>query len=166
MGSPPHAPLGHVGLTVPDVDRAVRWYEDVFGWRLLAGPLEASTDDPRVCEQLKDVFKARHVAFRQAHMLAGDIAVELFEFARPRVTRGRGRFDYWNVGIFHLCVVVAAIDELAAQITAAGGRQCSSVSAIFPGEPFRFCYCEDPFGNTIELATHSHADAFAGRTAY
>jgi hypothetical protein len=40
------------------------------------------------------------------------------------------------------------------------------VREIFPGEPYRFCYCEDPFGNVIELSTHPHAEAFGGREAY
>lgn len=25
-------PLGHLGLTVPDIDAAIEWYADVLGW--------------------------------------------------------------------------------------------------------------------------------------
>lgn len=158
--------IGHVGLTVPDLDAAVAWYRDTFRWELLMGPVEVSVDDERVAEQLRDVFKTERVAFRQAHLLAADgVALELFEFREP-ATRGRGEFDYWNPGWFHICVVAPEIDELADRIATTGGAKKTAVRPIFPGEPFRFCYCEDPFGNTIELATHPHAESFGGRSGY
>ncbi|WP_141995140.1 VOC family protein [Bacillus sp. B4EP4a] len=28
----------HIGLAVPDLDAAIKWYEQVLGFRLLAGP--------------------------------------------------------------------------------------------------------------------------------
>jgi catechol 2,3-dioxygenase-like lactoylglutathione lyase family enzyme len=156
-----------VGLTVPDLDAAVRWYAAVLGWKLLMGPIELTTDNPRIADQLRDVFGADRVAFRQAHMEAGDrMAIELFEFAQPRRTAGLASFRYWEPGPFHVCVVEPAIEELAARIEHAGGRRRSAVREVFPGEPFRFCYCEDPFGNVIEIATHQHRDLFAGREAY
>ena len=131
------------------------------------GPVELSSEDPKVAEQLQRVFDSDDVSFRQAHLLAGDgVAVELFEFKRPVATRGRGAFKYWEVGIFHICLLTDAIDQTAARIVAAGGTQRTQVSEIFPGERFRFCYCEDPFGNILELATHPHAEAFGGRHSY
>ncbi|WP_205254532.1 VOC family protein [Halorussus rarus] len=30
--------LAHVGLTVPDIEDAIRWYTEVLGWRRLKGP--------------------------------------------------------------------------------------------------------------------------------
>ena len=156
-----------MGLTVPDLDAAVRWYSEVFGWELVMGPVDVTTDDPRVVDQVRDVFGAPTVVFRQAHMRAGDsTGVELFEFFEPHRTVGRAAFRYWTPGPFHLCVVEPAIDEQADRIERAGGKRCSAVRAIFSGEPFRFCYCQDPFGNVIEIASHPHAEVFGGRDAY
>jgi catechol 2,3-dioxygenase-like lactoylglutathione lyase family enzyme len=164
---PQATPLGHVGLTVPDLEGAVRWYSTVFGWELLMGPVDLDTDDPRVADQLRDVFGAPQVAFRQAHMLAGPgVAIELFEFSTTRRTCGNARIDYWNPGLFHFCVVEPAIEELATRIERAGGARRTRIREIFPGEPYRFCYCEDPFGTVIEIATHPHAEAFGGRGRY
>jgi catechol 2,3-dioxygenase-like lactoylglutathione lyase family enzyme len=160
-------PLGHIGITVPDVDAAVAWYRQVFGWRLLMGPVEVSTDDPNVADQIRDVFGDHEVAFRQAHLeMPGGAAIELFGFHSPRRTEGRGAFEFWRVGTFHICVVEPEIESLAARIEAQGGRRRTAIHQIFPGEPYRFCYCEDPYGNIIEIATHPHAEAFGGRSAY
>jgi catechol 2,3-dioxygenase-like lactoylglutathione lyase family enzyme len=160
------ASIGHVGITVPDLDAAVAWYGDLFGWRLLMGPVELRHDDARVGDQVRDVFGHERIAFRQAHLITPDgIGVELFEFVEP-LTDARASFDYWRVGVFHLCVVAPDIDAMALRIEERGGRRRTSVREIFPGEPYRFCYCEDPFGNVVELATHSHAEAFGGREAY
>jgi catechol 2,3-dioxygenase-like lactoylglutathione lyase family enzyme len=160
------APIGHVGLTVPDVEAAARWYADVLGWQVLMGPVDVTVADARVADQIRDVFAREDVAFRQVHMLAGNgVAVELFEFRAPP-TEARATFDYTRVGVFHVCVVDPQIERLAERIEAAGGRRRTAIRPIFPGEPYRFCYCEDPWGNALEIATHPHDESFGGRRAY
>ncbi|MGV1049657.1 MAG: VOC family protein [Solirubrobacterales bacterium] len=159
-------PLGHVGITVADVAAASSWYREVFGWRLIAGPIEVGSGDPRVAAQLRDVFEVEEVAFRQVHLEAGGgVAVELFEFATPATTAAEG-FEFRRTGPFHLCVVDPEIEALVARIEAAGGRRRTEIREIFPGEPYRFCYCEDPFGVAVEVATHPHAESFGGRDGY
>jgi catechol 2,3-dioxygenase-like lactoylglutathione lyase family enzyme len=159
-------PIGHVGLTVPDLHGAIEWYRDIFGWELLMGPVELSGEDPRVGAQVREVFGRERIAFRQAHLAVPEGgAVELFEFLDPP-SHPRAQFEPWCVGVFHICVVDPEIEALAARIEGLGGRRRCEVQEIFPGEPYRFCYCEDPFGNVIEIATHPHAEAFGGRQAY
>lgn len=161
------ASVGHVGVTVPDVDAAVEWYSRALGWTLLMGPVDVTVADPRVAHQIRDVFEADDVAFRQAHMsTGGGVAVELFQFERPRPTNDRGDYDYWRVGYFHICLVDPDIEARAARIVEFGGVHRTPVRPIFPDEPYLFCYCEDPYGNVIELATHPHEDSFGGRRGY
>jgi catechol 2,3-dioxygenase-like lactoylglutathione lyase family enzyme len=158
--------VGHIAITVPDVEGAADWYQDVFGCKLLMGPKELSSEDPQVADQLHDVFGGCEVAFRQVHLeMADGVGLELFQFKNPQ-TIDRGEFAFWRVGIFHLCLVAPEIEEVAAKIEASGGRRRTAIRPIFPGEPYRFCYCEDPYGNIIELATHPHAEAFGGRGGY
>ena len=51
-------PFSHIGLTVPDLDAATRWYVDVLGWELLMGPIDVSTDNPRQPASF-EMFSAR-----------------------------------------------------------------------------------------------------------
>jgi len=148
--------LTHVGVTVTDLDHAVRWYGDVLGLELLGQPVEVLTGEGHGGAVAADVFGARLGRFRQAHLAtANGAAIELFEFADP---------PGWTAGIFHLCLATPAIDELARAIAAGGGRRRTSrVWEIFKGEPYRTCYCEDPFGNVIELYSHSHERTYANR---
>jgi hypothetical protein len=38
-----------------------------------------------------------------------------------------------------------------------GGKQRMPVREYYPGEkPYRMVYCEDPFGNLIEIYSHSY----------
>jgi catechol 2,3-dioxygenase-like lactoylglutathione lyase family enzyme len=159
-------PLGHVGITVPDVEAAASWYAEAFGWRVLMGPVEVTTEDPRVAGQLREVFERDEVAFRQVHMeMADGVALELFEFRTPPTVPAEG-FEFAPVGPFHICVVDPEIEALVARIERLGGRRRTPIQPIFPGEPYRFCYCEDPFGIAIEVATHPHTQSFSGREAY
>ena len=55
------------------------------------------------------------------------------------------------------------IEGLAARIAERGGRVRSEVLTLFEDAPYRLVYCEDPFGNIIEIFTHSHEQTFANR---
>jgi catechol 2,3-dioxygenase-like lactoylglutathione lyase family enzyme len=147
--------LAHVGVAVTDLDRAVRWYGDVLGLEPIGSPIEVRACAGHGGAVAADVFGARFGRFRQAHLAtANGAALELFEFERPPA---------WAAGIFHLCLVTPAIDRVAQRVSARGGRRRTRVWEIFEGEPYRTCYCEDPFGNVIELYSHSHERTFANR---
>jgi catechol-2,3-dioxygenase len=46
-------------------------------------------------------------------------------------------------------------------------RQAASAGALygllFPDKPYKLAYCEDPFGNIIELYTHSTEQIWSNR---
>ena len=147
--------ITHVGMAVPDVDRAARWYETVLGLRPLArsGLVEPGKDHAGMVAA--DVLGRSCGSFRQAQMSgANGVGLELFEFAD---TRAAPR------GIFHVCVVAPDITRTAARVGAKGGRQTSRIWPIFEGEPYLTCYCRDPFGNVLELYSHSHERTYANR---
>ena len=146
------AALTHVGMTVPDLDRAVRWYADVLGLDPIGPAIEVQANDGHGGAVAADVFGRVFGRFRQAHLGgANGVAIELFEFAEQPTD--------WRAGIFHVCFAVGDV-EAAAERT---GRRRSRVWSLFPGEPYRTCYCEDPFGNAIELYSHSHERTYANR---
>jgi catechol 2,3-dioxygenase-like lactoylglutathione lyase family enzyme len=146
--------ITHVGLAVPDLDRAASWYSDVLGFEPLGNPTSVRANDGHAGAMAADVLGAHFGSFRQAH-LAGvnGVALELFEF------EGRqGR-----QGLFHFCVVAPDVRQAAERIAASGGRRSSRVWEIFRGEPYLTCYCEDPFGTIVELYSHSHERTYANR---
>jgi catechol 2,3-dioxygenase-like lactoylglutathione lyase family enzyme len=36
--------INHVAVSVPDLDKAVKWYQEVFGFTVVNGPVEFEAD--------------------------------------------------------------------------------------------------------------------------
>jgi catechol 2,3-dioxygenase-like lactoylglutathione lyase family enzyme len=157
--------ITHVGLTVPDIHGAVAWYRDVLGFRVLAAPSRVDRSDPIAA----DVFGERFEDMWIAHLASGNgCALELFEFVEPPTVAPADNFTYWVGGFFHICVVDADVEGLARRIADAGGKVRSSRAwEMFPEtrhgqrDPYLTMYCEDPYGNLLELYSHSHEQVFA-----
>jgi catechol 2,3-dioxygenase-like lactoylglutathione lyase family enzyme len=159
--------ITHVGLSVPDIHAAVQWYCSVLGFRTLSPPMDVDRSDPIAA----DVFGERFQRMRIAHLASGNgCALELFEFVDPPAEPPRDNFAYWEIGFFHICVTDPNVAELAAQIDATGGKiRGSRVWEMVTGttgssEHYLTIYCEDPFGNIIEILSHSHEHTFANTT--
>lgn len=158
--------IAHLGLTVADLDRAVAWYRDVLGFDSLADPVEVRAHVGHAGAVAADVFGPRFGAFRQAHLASSNgAALELFEFLDPPSEPRAQGFEYRKAGVFHVCVVARDVERAAERIAANGGRRRTRAWEIFSGEPYRTCWCEDPFGNPIELYSHSHERTYANRGA-
>ena len=148
--------FSHIGISVPDLERAVEFYTGVMSWYLIMPPTEIVEDDSAIGVMCRDVFGAGFGSFKIAHVATVDgIGIELFEFRNAE--QPSGEFAYWRPGVFHFCVQDQDVEELAERIVAAGGKQRMPVRHYFPGEkPYRMVYCEDPFGNIVEIYSHSY----------
>jgi catechol 2,3-dioxygenase-like lactoylglutathione lyase family enzyme len=147
----------HVGITVPDVTRAARWYREVLGFEPLGPPVEVRPGEGHAGAAAADVLGPGFVTLRQAHLTgANGVALELFEFERP---------PEGMTGLFHFCVVAPDVARTARRIASHGGRRTSRVWQVFEGEPYRSCYCRDPFGNLVELYSHTHERVYSNRHA-
>lgn len=104
-----------------------------------------------------DVFGAGWGSFKIAHMSTGDrIGVELFQFKNQE--NPENNFEYWKTGVFHFCVQDPDVEGLAEKIVAAGGKKrMKAPRYYYPSEkPYRMLYMEDPFGNILEIYSHSY----------
>lgn len=148
--------FSHIGLSVPDVEKALEFYTGVFGWYVIMQPTVITEDDSAIGVMCTDVFGAGWGTFKIAHMSTGDrVGVELFQF--PNAVAPENNFEYWKTSIFHFCVQDPDVEGVAERIVAAGGKQRMPVRYYFPGEkPYRMVYCEDPFGNIVEVYSHSY----------
>ena len=148
--------FSHIGLSVTDLDKAVKFYTEVFGFYVIMPPTEITEDDSAIGVMCNDVFGEGWGSFKIAHLSTGDkIGIEIFEF--PNAEDPENNFEYWKTGIFHFCIQDPDIESLAEKIVAYGGKQRMPVREYYPGEkPYRMVYCEDPFGNILELYSHSY----------
>ena len=37
--------INHIAISVPDLDRAIKWYKEVFGFHVIAGPVKFLPDN-------------------------------------------------------------------------------------------------------------------------
>lgn len=158
--------LAHVGVGVTDLDRAISWYQEVLGLRLILGPVEIEVDGSPGGEAAADVFGPSFRRLRQAHMACGNgVALELFEFVEPVARSRPENFQYWTTGYSHVCFVDPDVEGRARRIARAGGRvRTKRAWRVFSEEEYRFCFCEDPFGNVLELYSHSHEQTYSNRS--
>ncbi|WP_084812990.1 VOC family protein [Exiguobacterium sp. SH31] len=103
--------FSHIGLSVPSVTEAVKFYEDVMGWYTIMKPSDVVEDDSPIGVMCTEVFGPGWGKFRIAHMSTGDkIGIELFEF--PNNEKPENNFEFWKTGIFHYCVQDPDIEGL------------------------------------------------------
>jgi catechol 2,3-dioxygenase-like lactoylglutathione lyase family enzyme len=156
----------HIGVTVPDLKAAIAWYCDVLGFLLIAGPHDAVADGSPDGQGSADAFGPDFRRSKVAHLAsANGVGLELFEFIEPRTVPPADNFRWWETGFSHICVLDPAVDELVARIQSTGGRlRTTRVREVYAGDPYLWVYCEDPFGNVIEIYSHSHEQVHANRT--
>ena len=157
-------PVTHVGLTVTDIAAATSWYQEVLCCRHIIGPLRIRHDGSHIGEVFKGIFGDRFEEGYVCHLAtANGVGIELFEFVVPPSERNHENFQYWKTGVFHFCLVDPNIEKLARRIAEHGGQQRSKIWSLFEGEPFKAVYCEDPWGNLIEIYSHSTELMYANR---
>lgn len=154
--------LNHVGVTVTDIDKAIKWYGEVLDFELLMGPLDINRNNPTIGEICSDIFGEHWQSMRQAHMsMTNGIGLEIFEFVKPEAEHRENNFEYWKNSFFHICVTNPDVKSLAKKITETGGKQRSKIWTVFPD--CDVVYCEDPFGNIIEVYSRSYEQFYANR---
>jgi len=149
--------FSHIGITVPDLEKAVEFYSKAFGLYVLMEPTEIQHDDSAIGKMCDDVFGEGWGSFRIAHLsMADGIGIELFEF--KNTVEEERPFEYWRRGLFHFCVQDDDLEGRIKIIEKLGGKQrMQQVRKYYPGEkPYRMVYMEDPFGNIFELYSHSY----------
>jgi catechol 2,3-dioxygenase-like lactoylglutathione lyase family enzyme len=155
--------INHIGVGVDDLDRAIDWYCTVLGFMLLKGPFEVRSTTSYDGPMAVDVLGASFRHMRQAHLLSvNGIGVELFQLLDPPHERRKPSIQFWTNGFFHICITDSDVESIVKKIAQTGGRQLSKIWLIHPDvQAYRMCYCEDPFGNIIEIYSHSYEQMYA-----
>ncbi len=147
----------HVGLSVTDLDLAVSFYKNVFGFKELPMPEKSYCSEEDKKERRKDIFGSQMKEVKIANLLTDNgIGLELFEFKEPKVVLRKNNFEYWKTGIFHIAFNVSNLEETIEKIIKNKGKMISKVWELFPG--CQMAYCQDPFGNVFEILNCSYIE--------
>ena len=151
--------LNHVAITVTDLEQAVKWYQKVLGFRLIGGPVEFVTDASLAGRALKDIYGENLKKMRTSWLLSeNNVGLEIIEFVEAKSQRRNDDFKHWKSGIIHICITDPNIEVLCQKISEHGGKQRSDIWKIVPSKGYKIAFCEDPFGNIIEIYSNSYEE--------
>ncbi len=139
--------LGHVSLTVSDLDASLAFWRDVIGLPLLGRGVAEY-------EHLDRIIGVGHTRIEWAELsIPGGSMLELFRYLEPA---GRAVSpEPCDPGATHICLEVDRLDEVVARIHEAGYATRSPQPVAIPfgdWKGFRDIYVTDPDGATVELS--------------
>lgn len=134
--------IHHVGMSVPNLESARAFYVDLLGLEELgSGGWSASA-------QMDRLTRLHGTSARMMFLAAGNIYIEMFEFAAPRPAASQAERGVNEYGFTHLCFDVDDTAAIHARLAAAGvDFHCDPIDS----SGVRTVYGRDPFGNVIEL---------------
>ncbi|MEH6534550.1 VOC family protein [Photobacterium frigidiphilum] len=155
--------MNHVGIMVGDMDKAVEFYTNALGLKVVMGNTkveeERETAIGRMCVA---VFGEGFKGFNIAHLVTTDgIGVELFEM---KERQERHEVDFSRIGIFHFCLQTDDFHGVIERTENFGGKVRMDIMRYHPednNKQAKMVYLEDPFGNLFELYSHTYEETYA-----
>jgi catechol 2,3-dioxygenase-like lactoylglutathione lyase family enzyme len=152
--------IHHVGITVPDLDRGIAFYNGVLGLELFDPPSPVFDD-----EDLGERVGVPGAALRQVNLSLGGTIVELLEYTAPAPPYDDEPIRANARGAAHVCFQVEDVEAKKAELEAAGVEFLSDVNVVDEGvlAGWRWVYFRDPFGIVLELVEIAYHDDEAAR---
>jgi catechol 2,3-dioxygenase-like lactoylglutathione lyase family enzyme len=152
--------MDHVGITVPDIDEAIAWFEDVMGCvaPLTFGPFSDPTGT--FMQDLLDV-DPRAVIHQITMVRCGHSAnIELFEYSAPGQRTTFPRNSDWAG--HHIAFYVTDIDAAVAYMTSRGAQKFLGPLPVTDGPAAgqSINYFRTPFGTYVELISYPNGMAY------
>jgi len=135
--------LTHVGICVSDIERSLRFYRDLLGFRE-EHSLEVAG------EPSDTLLRLRGVALRAVYLTRDGVRIELLRFASPPPPPRHARAMN-EPGLTHLSFRVADLDATLGALRAAGERVLEETVIRIPEVQAAACMVADPDGQLIEL---------------
>jgi len=161
---PIHSPktINHIAISVPDLERALKWYQEVMGFTIIRGPTELAADDTQIGNALENIFGSKFKKLQIVWMSsANNVGFEIFQFIEPKQVTENRKIEYWSGGVIHIAVTERNIEGLVKKVNETGGRQLTKIWELSPNKPYKLVFCSDPFGNIIEIYSHSFEEFHA-----
>jgi lactoylglutathione lyase len=145
--------LTHLGISVSDLERSGRFYQDVLGFE----PVTRLAIDGWPTSQLMELDE---VELRCLFLERDGVRIELMYHQVPGPV-GDGGVAPWNRrGLAHLALRVDDLDATLDAVVAAGGRILDATRIENPDFQARVCCALDPDGVRLELIERE-GDVFA-----
>jgi len=157
--------IEHVGITVPDLEAASRFFVDAFGAEILFDNI--TRDAPMEGEHLAEIFGVPTAtrAFASRFLrLANGPGIELLEIVAPEQHPAARPSDF---GLQHIALYVDDMTAAAERFQAAGGQMRTGPNPLVrheAGVGNAFWYGVTPWGTSIELITSPSPQAYEEST--
>lgn len=145
--------IQHIGVSVPDLDKAREFYLDLLGAVEVGPPLEWR-DNPFIDE----VIGLKSSAARQFMCRLGNAHIEVFEYSLPVPERQDPDRGVNHHGYTHFAVQVEDIQACHKRLVDAGIRvhtppSMAGITVDAEGRKHGYAatYCRDFFGNVFEI---------------
>jgi glyoxylase I family protein len=135
--------LTHIGICVSDLQRSLRFYRDLLGFRL---EHELHVEG----EPSDTLLRLRGVTLDAVYLQRDGVRIELLRFASPPAPPARSRSMHEH-GLTHLSFRVADVEATLAALRAAGERVLEETVIRIPQFQAAACFVVDPDGQLIEL---------------
>jgi methylmalonyl-CoA/ethylmalonyl-CoA epimerase len=125
----------HMGVAVPDMDRAIKFYTGGLGFQLVSGPFEDPIQKVKVCFLAE--IPGNPANLELVSPLAGDSPVNGY------ISK--------DIGAYHVCYEVGNIEEALADLRA---KRCLVISKPVPAVAFggrKIAWCFTPTNQLMEL---------------
>ncbi|MEX2446090.1 MAG: VOC family protein [Dehalococcoidia bacterium] len=136
--------LHHVGISTPDIERAIAFYSSLFGFEVMQRGGWEPGNTARDRQHLAEGTSAVSALLERDGML-----LELRQYRHPQGAPQPVDRPVVDHGINHFCIHVEDIDGEYERLQAAGMAFHCEPLEVAPG--LRLTYGRDPDGNVIEL---------------
>lgn len=134
--------IRHAGIVVSDMDKALEFYCDLLGLKIVNDFTEES-------DHINAILGFSGIRLRIVKLtIDNKMLIELFQFLNPK--KSSISPPIWNIGCSHIAFSVDDIDKEFEKLSKNGVR-FNCPPCISPDGYAKYTYCQDPDGTNIEL---------------
>jgi catechol 2,3-dioxygenase-like lactoylglutathione lyase family enzyme len=149
--------MDHVGLTVPDLDQAVEWFEDILG---ATAPLTFGPFEGAFLEGALGVVAGTQIDRITTLRIGRSANIELFEYTAPRQRRTEPRNSDWSG--HHVAFYVTDIDAAVEYMDSRGVDRLFGPFTLTDGPAAgqSINYFKTPWSSYVEFISYPHGMAY------
>ena len=149
--------IDHVGLTVPDINQAIEWYEDILG---AVAPLTFGPFAGAFLQGALDVVAGTQIDQITTLRIGHSAGIELFEYESPGQRHAVPLNSDWSG--HHIAFYVTDIQDAVDYMDSRGVDRLFGPFTLTggPAAGQSINYFATPFGTDVELISYPHGMAY------